>query len=400
MPAPPLLDPDADLRRDLARHKAFATGLLVLMAVLIAVGYTLPPGYWAELLQSSAKAGFIGGIADWFAVTAIFRHPLGLPIPHTAIIPRQKARLGAGAGAVRGRARDHAVGGQPRAEPARHLGDPGALPQRPRGSAAGGAGADGDAAAHPLHRGGRAGAAHHGADRAAAAGRAQHRGRGGAGAAHHGRGRAAPGCDDLPDGAVPHAAGGQARPAARVHREQGAQPGRPPGRLGAGRAGRQPRAGRAARRAGPCRPARQRHPRRVRRMGAPRARPHGARPGARRRDRRRHPPRDGARDGAGLAVGRLGPAAPRHRGRRRPPQRPHHGRDRGRAGQSRRLPGRGSGRAGQAAARRRERGREPAAERADAALRLHRRGRGQLGTRRPSPTSWSCALAATCSSFG
>ena len=89
-----LHDPDADLRRDLNRHKAFATGLLVLMAGLIVVGYALPSGPWSALLQASAKAGFVGGIADWFAVTALFRHPLGLPIPHTAIIPRQKARLG------------------------------------------------------------------------------------------------------------------------------------------------------------------------------------------------------------------------------------------------------------------------------------------------------------------
>ena len=89
-----LHDPDADLRRDLARHKAFATGLLMVMAALIVVGYIVPAGFWADLLQASAKAGFIGGIADWFAVTALFHHPLGLPIPHTAIIPRQKARLG------------------------------------------------------------------------------------------------------------------------------------------------------------------------------------------------------------------------------------------------------------------------------------------------------------------
>ena len=87
-------DPEHDLRRSLRLHKAFATGLLVLMAALLALGYALPQGYWADLLQASAKAGFIGGIADWFAVTALFRHPLGLPIPHTAIIPRQKARLG------------------------------------------------------------------------------------------------------------------------------------------------------------------------------------------------------------------------------------------------------------------------------------------------------------------
>ena len=88
------LDPDADLRRDLARHKAFATGLLVVMAGLIAVSYALPGGFWTELLQAGAKAGLVGGLADWFAVTALFRHPLGIPIPHTAIIPQQKARLG------------------------------------------------------------------------------------------------------------------------------------------------------------------------------------------------------------------------------------------------------------------------------------------------------------------
>ena len=88
------IDPDADLRQDLARHRAFATGLLAAMAVLVGLSYAVPPGFWADLLQASAKAGFVGGIADWFAVTALFRHPLGLPIPHTAIIPRQKARLG------------------------------------------------------------------------------------------------------------------------------------------------------------------------------------------------------------------------------------------------------------------------------------------------------------------
>ncbi len=87
-------DPDAPARRALARHKAFATGLLVLMACLILASFALPPGAGTEWLQASAKAGFIGGIADWFAVTALFRHPLGIPIPHTAIIPHEKERLG------------------------------------------------------------------------------------------------------------------------------------------------------------------------------------------------------------------------------------------------------------------------------------------------------------------
>jgi uncharacterized membrane-anchored protein YjiN (DUF445 family) len=87
-------DPDFEARRSLSRHRAFATGLLVLMAALTLASYALPPGWGSELLQASAKAGFVGGIADWFAVTALFRHPLGIPIPHTAIIPNQKQRLG------------------------------------------------------------------------------------------------------------------------------------------------------------------------------------------------------------------------------------------------------------------------------------------------------------------
>ncbi len=95
---PPNADPEAPLRRALARHRAIATGLLVGMAGLLVFAYWLPPGYWTDMLQASAKAGLVGGIADWFAVTALFRRPLGLPIPHTAIIPRQKERLGQGLG--------------------------------------------------------------------------------------------------------------------------------------------------------------------------------------------------------------------------------------------------------------------------------------------------------------
>jgi uncharacterized membrane-anchored protein YjiN (DUF445 family) len=68
------------------------------MAALTVGAYFLPPGYWTDLLMASAKAGLVGGLADWFAVTALFRHPLGLPIPHTAIIPKEKARLGAALG--------------------------------------------------------------------------------------------------------------------------------------------------------------------------------------------------------------------------------------------------------------------------------------------------------------
>ena len=87
-------DPDAGLRTSLNRHKLFASALLGVMAGLTILGYWLPLTPWSDFLRDSAKAGFIGGVADWFAVTALFRHPLGLPIPHTAILPAQKARLG------------------------------------------------------------------------------------------------------------------------------------------------------------------------------------------------------------------------------------------------------------------------------------------------------------------
>lgn len=87
-------DPDILARRALHAHRTFATALLVGMALLTLASYSVPPNWWSGLLQASAKAGFIGGIADWFAVTALFRHPLGIPIPHTAIIPNQRLRLG------------------------------------------------------------------------------------------------------------------------------------------------------------------------------------------------------------------------------------------------------------------------------------------------------------------
>jgi len=89
-----MTDPDAAARLSLRRHRTFATALLILMAALTLGTYVLSEAWWVDLLQAAAKAGFIGGIADWFAVTALFRHPLGIPIPHTAIIPNHKERLG------------------------------------------------------------------------------------------------------------------------------------------------------------------------------------------------------------------------------------------------------------------------------------------------------------------
>lgn len=78
-----------------AGMKMAATGLLVLMAATFAVTRALEPRHpWLSYVKAFAEAAMVGGLADWFAVTALFRHPLGLPIPHTAIIPRNKDRIG------------------------------------------------------------------------------------------------------------------------------------------------------------------------------------------------------------------------------------------------------------------------------------------------------------------
>jgi len=75
--------------------KLVATGLLVLMAGLFFASRALEPAHpWLGFVKAFAEAAMVGGLADWFAVTALFRHPLGLPIPHTAIIPRNKDRIG------------------------------------------------------------------------------------------------------------------------------------------------------------------------------------------------------------------------------------------------------------------------------------------------------------------
>ena len=75
--------------------KVAATGLLVAMAALFVVARALEHAYpWLGFVKAFAEAAMVGGLADWFAVTALFRHPLGLPIPHTAIIPRNKDRIG------------------------------------------------------------------------------------------------------------------------------------------------------------------------------------------------------------------------------------------------------------------------------------------------------------------
>ena len=72
-----------------------AAGLLVLAAIAFAVSHYLRFRYpWLAWVQAFSEAALVGGLADWFAVTALFKHPMGIPIPHTAIIPSRKDRVG------------------------------------------------------------------------------------------------------------------------------------------------------------------------------------------------------------------------------------------------------------------------------------------------------------------
>jgi uncharacterized membrane-anchored protein YjiN (DUF445 family) len=85
---------DQERRRNLIRMKASATGLLIAAAIVYVVTSRVGGGGWVGFVRAAAEAGMVGGLADWFAVTALFRRPLGLPIPHTAIIPTRKDALG------------------------------------------------------------------------------------------------------------------------------------------------------------------------------------------------------------------------------------------------------------------------------------------------------------------
>ncbi|WP_394276492.1 DUF445 family protein, partial [Luteococcus sp.] len=85
---------DAQRRADLRRMRALATGLLVLAAVLYLLTLRDVRQGWLGWVNAGSEAAMVGALADWFAVTAIFRHPLGLPIPHTALVKRRKNELG------------------------------------------------------------------------------------------------------------------------------------------------------------------------------------------------------------------------------------------------------------------------------------------------------------------
>ncbi|MEO6208802.1 MAG: DUF445 domain-containing protein [Gemmatimonadaceae bacterium] len=92
----PLPPPDEDVkRRNLARMKRRASGLLLIAIAVWVVSVIFVARYpWLAYVRATAEASMIGGVADWFAVTALFRHPLGIPIPHTAIVAARKDQIG------------------------------------------------------------------------------------------------------------------------------------------------------------------------------------------------------------------------------------------------------------------------------------------------------------------
>jgi uncharacterized membrane-anchored protein YjiN (DUF445 family) len=94
-PSHPAPVPDeVERQRRLDAMKARATGLLVVAVIIFFVARLIEPRYpWVGYIRAMAEAAMIGGLADWFAVTALFRHPMGIPIPHTAIIPARKDRV-------------------------------------------------------------------------------------------------------------------------------------------------------------------------------------------------------------------------------------------------------------------------------------------------------------------
>jgi uncharacterized membrane-anchored protein YjiN (DUF445 family) len=93
--APPALKEEERRARELRVMRRRATGLLVVMTVVF-VGLTVfgDDSTLMGYLKAAAEASMVGGLADWFAVTALFRHPLGIPIPHTAVIRERKDQFG------------------------------------------------------------------------------------------------------------------------------------------------------------------------------------------------------------------------------------------------------------------------------------------------------------------
>ncbi len=117
---------DEERQRGVRRMKLIATGALAAMAVVFGLATWAGEsgaGAWAGYVAAAAEAGMVGALADWFAVTALFKRPMGLPIPHTAIIPTKKDQLGQSLGdfvgenflsaeVVRSRLRTVGIGGR------------------------------------------------------------------------------------------------------------------------------------------------------------------------------------------------------------------------------------------------------------------------------------------------
>src|ERR1700712_3024736 len=86
---------DAEKAAALRKMKLLALSLLIAMAVIFVFAFALQKDYpWLQYVRAAAEGGMVGALADWFAVSALFRHPFGLKIPHTAIIPTRKNEIG------------------------------------------------------------------------------------------------------------------------------------------------------------------------------------------------------------------------------------------------------------------------------------------------------------------
>lgn len=81
------------MRKQKKKSQHLATVSLAVMALGFLATIPLQHTFWGALLQGGFEAGLVGGLADWFAVTALFRHPMGVPIPHTALLPKNRNRI-------------------------------------------------------------------------------------------------------------------------------------------------------------------------------------------------------------------------------------------------------------------------------------------------------------------
>ena len=88
---------DEQKKKDLQKYKAFATALFLLMAIVFVVMTILEkenPAHWIGYIRAFSEAAMVGALADWFAVTALFHHPMGIKIPHTNLIEKSKEKIG------------------------------------------------------------------------------------------------------------------------------------------------------------------------------------------------------------------------------------------------------------------------------------------------------------------